>query len=147
MGESDVRASMTGRDNLIIILMWDVMNNSRWTDNTHTHTQKHTHNPMENAHACTCPLTPLFPVQRHKPSPPPPPTTTLPKGQCISIHYMEQHITMCAFISATEVNALHRAVHGGVKKKKSSRRLLNARTDHLRICFGGSTSDTKSLWG
>ena len=69
---------------------------------------------MENAHARTCPLTPLFPVQRHKPSPPPPPTTTLPKGQCISIHYMEQHITMCAFISATEVNALHR---GGVKKK------------------------------
>ncbi len=41
--ETDVRASMTGRDNLIIILMWDVMNNSHWTDNTHSHAHKQIH--------------------------------------------------------------------------------------------------------
>lgn len=31
------------------------------------------------------------------------------KGQYIVIHYMEQHITMCAFIRAAGVNALHSA--------------------------------------
>lgn len=74
--EMEVSASMTARDNLIIILMWDVMNNSQHTDkNTHTHTHGHR-----------------------------------VKGQYISIHYVEQHITMRASMSATEVNALHRAV-------------------------------------
>lgn len=84
--ETDVRASMTGRDNLIIILMWDVMNNRQHT-NTNTR---------------------VLSSQRHKPSSPTNNGDTA-KGQCISIHYMEQHITMCAFIRAREVNALHGA--------------------------------------
>lgn len=78
-----MRASMTGRNNLIIILTWDVMN---------THTSS----------------SPAFPGSE---------TQTIititnnntARGQCISIHYMEQHITMCAFISGAEVNALCRA--------------------------------------
>lgn len=72
-----VSASMTARDNLIIILMWDVMNNSR-------HARTH----RKNAHECA-------------------PCTH--RGQYICIHYTEQHITMPASMSATEVNALHSA--------------------------------------
>lgn len=73
-----VSASMTARDNLIIILMWDVMINSR-------HARTHTQKKCTRARLCT-----------HR-------------GQYISIHYTEQHITMPASMSATEVNALHGA--------------------------------------
>lgn len=72
---------MTGGDNLIIILMWDVMNNS--VDRQHTSSYRDTHSQSITIN-----------------------NSSTAKGQCISIHYMEQHISMCAFISATEVNAL-----------------------------------------
>lgn len=56
------------------------------------------------------------------------------KGQYISTHYMEQHITMCAFISAMEVNAL----------QESRRRLLGASANHLQFCSGSLTRDTNN---
>lgn len=76
---TDVRALMTAGDNLIIILMWDVMNSGLGVDGAHTLSSQ-TQTVIANNNTA--------------------------KGQSISIHYREQHITTCAFISATEVNAL-----------------------------------------
>lgn len=112
---SDVSTSMTGRDNLIIILMWDVMNNSYRTDNTH----KQIHTP---------PLFPLSLVQRHKPSAQP--TTTLPKVSTSA--FITWNNTLPRVHSSVPLRLMHCA---GLQE--SFRQLLNARADHLRICLGG----------
>lgn len=116
--ETDVRASMTDRNNLIIILMWDVMN-------THTHTH-----PL-------LPL-PLPLVQRHKPSSPPP--TTLPKVSTSA--FITWNNTLPCVHSSVPLRLMHCT---GLQESFS--RLLSTGGDCLRVCLGRSTSDTKSLWG
>lgn len=116
----EVSASMTARDNLIIILMWDVMKNSQHTnENTHTHARGRT-----------------------------------VKGQYISIHYVEQHVTMRASMGATEVNALHRAAGKRasipVRKRQSLQRLfLEIHDDTNSVAAPlppALTADTVASW-
>lgn len=102
--ETDVRASMTGRDNLIIILMWDVMNNSHRTDSTHKqiHTQSDGH---------------TRPLQRPEP---PPPTTTPPKVSTSA--FITWNNTLPCVHSSVALRLMHCTVSLG-----SFRRLLRAK--------------------